>query len=416
MEEDEKEGQEEGSSRAGAQGPGLRYSLFSQNEDLIDKLKLLNYEEEYVSSSSSHRPISRHYFVESSNIGEQFFLFTTLCGWLIQKAINPNFPMPQEFDDPNATISNVLSELRNHQVPVDFPPNKLKSGSGEQCLYVLDQLCDLALIAETFAWNRAQPVAEDDEEIDIGADEAEITAEEFNEEEDIAIAEDDDNGILMDLQSAPIPGLDKTEQNEQPLESILHSETDANSWKREVERMTPQLKITIRQDAKDWRMHLEQMQTYRSSIGDLMNTTWPPLDSMSKELEKNLERIAIREKHLNSQLEGLLNQLRSVRDKMAESKEKYKEASGGIMERTQTLQRVSDEIEQIKEQIDEQGQRNSDGGELFCAPMVRIKQALVKLESDITTMDVQIGVIEQSLLQSQLKDRIAYSTDAYAQF
>lgn len=41
-------------------------------------------------------------------------------------------------------------------------------------------------------------------------------------------------------------------------------------------------------------MHLEQMQTYRSSIGDLMNTTWPPLDSMSKELEKNLERIAIR--------------------------------------------------------------------------------------------------------------------------
>lgn len=37
---------------------------------------------------------------------------------------------------------------------------------------------------------------------------------------------------------------------EQPLESILHSETDANSWKREVERMTPQLKITIRQDAK----------------------------------------------------------------------------------------------------------------------------------------------------------------------
>uniref|UniRef100_A0A915CDG5 Intraflagellar transport protein 57 homolog n=2 Tax=Parascaris univalens TaxID=6257 RepID=A0A915CDG5_PARUN len=408
MEENEKEGQEEGSSRA--QGPGLQYSLFSQNEDLIDKLKLLNYEEEYVSSSSSHRPISRHYFVESSNIGEQFFLFTTLCGWLVQKAVNPSFPMPQEFDDPNATISNILSELRNHQVPVDFPPSKLKSGSGEHCLYVLDQLSDLALIAETFAWNRAQPVAEDDEEIGICADEAEITAEEFNEEEDIAIAEDDDNGILMDLQSAPIPGLEKIEENK-PLDGILHSETDVNSWKLEVERMTPQLKITIRQDAKDWRMHLEQMQTYRSSVGELMNATWPPLDSMSKELEKNLERIAMREKHLNSQLEGLLNQLRSVRDKMAESKEKYKEASGGIMERTQTLQRVSDEIEQIKEQIDEQGQRNSDG-----APMVRIKQALMKLESDITTMDVQIGVIEQSLLQSQLKDRIAYSTDAYTQF
>lgn len=42
------------------------------------------------------------------------------------------------------------------------------------------------------------------------------------------------------------------------------------------------------------------------------------------------------------------------------------------MERTQTLQRVSDEIEQIKEQIDEQGQRNSDGGELFCGSFLCI--------------------------------------------
>ncbi|KHN73240.1 Intraflagellar transport protein che-13 [Toxocara canis] len=410
MEEDEKEAHEEGST-VPAQGPGLQYSLFLQNEDLIDKLKLLNYEEEYVSSSSSHRPISRHYFVDSTNVGEQFVLFTTLCGWLIQKAINPDFAMPQEFDDPNATISNILSELRNKQVPVDFPPNKLKSGYGEQCLYVLDQLSDLALIGEAFTWSRAQPVEEDDEEIDVGADQAEITAEQFDEDENVAVAEDDDDGILIDLQSAPIPGVDSSQHSEQPLESILHSETDANSWKLEVERMAPQLKITIRQDTKDWRMHLEQMQTYRNVVGELMSATWPSLDNMSKELEKNLERIATREKHLNNQLEGLLNQLRVAQDRLAESKEKYKEASGGITERTQTLQRISDEIEQIKEQIDEQGQRNSDG-----APMVRIKQALMKLESDITTMDVQIGVIEQSLLQSQLKDRVAYSADSYAHF
>lgn len=45
--------------------------------------------------------------------------------------------------------------------------------------------------------------------------------------------------------------------------------------------------------------------------------------------------------------------------------------------------------------------------------MLRLKQALQKIESDITRMDVQIGVIEQSLLQSQLKDRAAYNS--YAQ-
>jgi len=36
----------------------------------------------------------------------------------------------------------------------DFPPSRLKSGSGEQCLWVLDRLADEALKAKKFAWKR----------------------------------------------------------------------------------------------------------------------------------------------------------------------------------------------------------------------------------------------------------------------
>jgi len=36
----------------------------------------------------------------------------------------------------------------------DFPPNRLKSGSGEQCLWVLDRLADEALKAKNFGWKR----------------------------------------------------------------------------------------------------------------------------------------------------------------------------------------------------------------------------------------------------------------------
>jgi len=36
----------------------------------------------------------------------------------------------------------------------DFPPSRLKSGSGEQCLWVLDRLADEALKAKNFAWKR----------------------------------------------------------------------------------------------------------------------------------------------------------------------------------------------------------------------------------------------------------------------
>lgn len=39
-------------------------------------------------------------------------MFFTLAAWLINKAGRP-FEQPQEYDDPNATISNILSELRS---------------------------------------------------------------------------------------------------------------------------------------------------------------------------------------------------------------------------------------------------------------------------------------------------------------
>jgi len=37
----------------------------------------------------------------------------------------------------------------------DFPPNRLKSGSGEHCLWVLDRLADEALKTKNFAWKRS---------------------------------------------------------------------------------------------------------------------------------------------------------------------------------------------------------------------------------------------------------------------
>ena len=70
-----------------------------------------------IDSAIFHIPPSplvsnRHYFALPTNPGEQFYMFCALAAWLINKAGRP-FEQPQEYDDPNATISNVLSELRS---------------------------------------------------------------------------------------------------------------------------------------------------------------------------------------------------------------------------------------------------------------------------------------------------------------
>ena len=71
------------------------------------------------------RPLNRHYFVLQTNPGEQFYLFTSLAAWLIRKT-GRMFEPPQEFDDPNSTIANILDNVRQIGVAIDFPPSKLK--------------------------------------------------------------------------------------------------------------------------------------------------------------------------------------------------------------------------------------------------------------------------------------------------
>ena len=74
------------------------------------------------------RPLNRHYFVLQTNPGEQFYLFTSLAAWLIRKT-DRLFEPPQEYDDPNSTIANILDNVRQIGVAIDFPPSKLKQVS-----------------------------------------------------------------------------------------------------------------------------------------------------------------------------------------------------------------------------------------------------------------------------------------------
>uniref|UniRef100_A0A914W4J4 Intraflagellar transport protein 57 homolog n=1 Tax=Plectus sambesii TaxID=2011161 RepID=A0A914W4J4_9BILA len=399
------------SNEEGAGGPGKQHQLFVAMEEVLDKLKLLNYEQDLIKKSPSYKPIAKHYFAIATNSGEQFFMFTSVAAWLIQKSGKSSFEMPQEHDDPNATVSKILNELRSIGADVDFPPNKLKSGAGEQCVYVLDELANAALKGTHFSWHKAEPVADEDEEA-AGADEAELTAEQFDQEEDEPeLADDDDDAGFLDLQGLhEVGGGGRLNLDGEVTKEILQSDTDAMAWKLEVERVMPSLKITIRQDAKDWRMHLEQMHAYRGAIGETLNQARPQLDRLSNDIGKSLEKITSREKYLNTQLESLLAQFRGAQDRLAENREKYREASGGVTERSKTLAQIADELDQIKQDMEDRGMNLTDG-----APLVKVKQAVTRLEQDLIGMDVQIGVIEQTLLQSQLRDRSYFSQDMYGE-
>ncbi|XP_055723579.1 intraflagellar transport protein 57 homolog isoform X4 [Salvelinus fontinalis] len=343
-------------------GPGAAYQMFVVMEDLLDKLKLLDYEEE-VLAKHNMKALSRHYFASSaympSNPGEQFFMFTIIASWLINAAGRP-FEQPQEYDDPNATVSNILSQLRAFGGLVDFPPSKLKAGSGEHVCYVLDRLAEEALKERVFSWKRPNYPTEEMEEESVMEDDAELT---LSKVEDEMTEEPDDyeEENVMDLEALK----SRTNQSETRLSSkpdnILESNMDAAEWNLEVERVLPQLKVTIRTDHKDWRIHVDQMHQHKDGIKSSLKEAKGYLDKLQEEIGKTLEKVGSREKYINNQLEHLIQDYRSAQSKLSEARECYQQGSGGVTERTRVLAEITEELEKVKQEMEEKGSSMSDG-------------------------------------------------------
>nr|XP_009673380.1 PREDICTED: intraflagellar transport protein 57 homolog [Struthio camelus australis] len=374
-------------------------------EDGREKLKLLTYEEEALRRHNM-RPLSRHYFALPTNPGEQFFMFCTLAAWLITKA-GHHFEQPQEYDDPNAIISKILSELRSFGRPVDFPPSKLKAGYGEQACYVLDCLAEEALKYTGFSWKRPVYPTEELEEEEIIEDDAELTLNKL--EEEVAEEESDNEENFIDLNVLKAQTYKSDISYSVKQEEILESTTDAAEWNLEVERVLPQLKVTVRTDNKDWRIHVDQMHQHKDGIESALKETRGYLDKLHNEISRTLEKINSREKYINNQLEHLVQEYRSAQALLSEAREKYQEGSGGVTERIKVLSEITEELERVKQEMEEKGSSMTDG-----APLVKIKQALTKLKQETVQLDIRIGVMEHTLLQSKLKEKSNMTRDMHA--
>lgn len=392
-------------------GPGMAFLPFTIMEELLEKLKLLKYEKDFMLNMNM-KPLSRHYFAIATNPGAQFYMFTSLSAWLIQLS-GRQFTIPQERDDPNATISSILEVIRELGHSLNFSPAKLKQGCGEYCIYVLDRLADEALKRQHFKWARpVYPQEEEDEETIVVDDAAELTLDKL-EDEDAVIDEMDNDD---DFEEEPMMRLDDLQSLDQAKlketcskpENILESHTDFADWKLEVERVTPQLKVMIRTDNKDWRLHVDQMHQHKSSIENSMSETKSYLNQLQDEITHTLEKIASREKYVNKQLDHTLVDYRAIQDQLAEIKERYRQASGGLTERSRTLAEVTEELEKVKSDMEERGNTMTDG-----APLVKIKQILQQLKKECAQMDVRIGVVEHVLLQAKLKDKNIQNKQAH---
>lgn len=121
------------------------------------------------------------------------------------------------------------------------------------------------------------------------------------------------------------------------------------------------------------------------------------------------------------QLEQYIHEFRQSQDQLAEVKEKYSQGSGGVTSLARELAQITEELENVKAEMDQRGTSMTDAG-----PLVKIKQALTKLKAECTQMELRMGVVstwqefdsfllwiviwlqvEHTLLEAQLKNKTA---------
>jgi estrogen-related receptor beta like 1 len=275
-----------------------------------------------------------------------------------------------------------------------------------QVCVLLNEIAQCALKSARFSFKR--PVIREDNIQDemLGDDNDELRISRL-EDEILDEGGDDSDGVVDEGGAF----LDFTTVNKQKskegfptdlVDDMLQPSVDATAWQMEVERVLPHLKVTIRNDHRDWRSHYEQLHQHKDSIDDLFTANKGQLDKLSSDISKTLEKIASREKYINSQLEHQIEEYRASQNRLAEEREHYKQGSSSVNELTLQLQQITEELETVKAQMDERGTSMTDAG-----PLVKIKQSLTKLKAECLQMDLKAAVVEHTLLEAQVKNKNA---------
>eukprot|EP00928_Gymnodinium_smaydae_P066658 TRINITY_DN4962_c0_g1_i4.p2 TRINITY_DN4962_c0_g1~~TRINITY_DN4962_c0_g1_i4.p2 ORF type:complete len:441 (+),score=158.48 TRINITY_DN4962_c0_g1_i4:78-1325(+) len=376
-------------AEGGGSAPQTNAEALQQNDDVVDMLMLLDYENRFC--DKEFLPISRIFFVyPGNNTAAQFKYFSRLVAWLLE--LIQRRADWDEYDDPNTVTNNILTCLKDIGLQLNVAPGKVKQGYGDAVCLTLHTLLKDVLRRVSFEFGA--PVYPDEGL----ADEAEVDSDaEIHSECDEDINGDgEDEDLMYQEDEVKKTENDSDEENHQVLEANI----DPKEWLLEVERVAPRLKIQIGNDAKEWRTHLQQTRAYKQVIDSQFPTAQGQLDALSRDLSQAMERIKSKEAFINSQFEQRAGDYRQQQEELQTVQSQYTELNEVVMNLQIELKNVVEELDVVKAEMEERSTTVTD-----TAPIVKMKDSFKKLRQDTRQLEVRIGVVSHTLMQAKLRQR-----------
>lgn len=368
-------------------------NVYAQMENLLEKLKLLDYETNFCEKKSFTQFPKTFFAIQEKNSATQFDRFLKLVSWLMTLCEH-DFTI-DKFDDPTTSVNKVMLELKNMDFDMDFPAGKLKQAHGEDVCSVLNFLADRALVRDGFSWSIASSPNYADEDF---ADEAEV-----DEEADVGAGLEEDFADGPEEEEVMYSDMVKQEELQEETvlnQSMLEADLDPVEWKMELERVCPRLKCKHQSHSKEWRAHLEQTRTHEKVIFKILPTTQAQLRIIESSIGLALQRVESKEKYINSQFDSTSSEFRSLQMKQQAATEQQQSSSESVEELSNTLAIITDTLEEVRNRQETRGNSMTD-----TKPLMRIKKALKTLKSEMKSMEVRIGVVGHTLMQGKMRSK-----------
>lgn len=269
---------------------------------------------------------------------------------------------------------------------MDFAPNKLIRGAGPVCLMVLDSLATQAVKVTQVNYQRLHIAQEEEFVGDYLEDNAEIILEKLEDEQNAAALSDDSD---LELEAHNFKQVNWLNRQKRALGALPASATDEQNreldarlsdhqeWRLELERVLQQLKVFVKADARDWRTHISQMETLNTGIANVAESTQAQLKKLHSEFTFSMEKIESREKHLNNELQPLIQQYKELSIELSTVQYAQAQVQAEAEKQMNQLSEVMAEQELKKQEMERRGQVMSDGSEY--AKQARNMMNIVKI-------------------------------------
>ena len=339
----------------------------------------------------------------ASNAGEQFLHFISLVSWLLS-INNHQVEGWNKYDDPTTASQNVLIELKKLGIELPISPGKLKNGHGEEVCQVLKALTEMSL-KNRFKFKRHaikdDANGQDDEADEMDGDDldgrADMADEVHADIEEDEIDEDMDFGVGGGIQY----DMAKHMEADMAANAIIHSAITTEKWQIEVERVTHKLKFNKNaQDENAWRSHLDQTKKYADQVKAALPEVRVKLERLQEEASKALDKISRKEALLSRSFQGQTGDYRAHSDKIKENQDSFSTVSKNVEDLETELSEINSRLDNASRKIEDTGKQFSDN-----TPVQNIKKAITTIKTDISSIDIRIGVVSNTLLQLKLKEK-----------